>query len=230
MIDRAWSGCRWSEWLSLKWVAVCCKGTSRSSLGPRAISTFSALKEDHPRHKKQTVRGPFMPMGLFSATGDLMRQPDCLLWPFPMEAFCRFHNTLVLEAAQEMLLGMCQPSTNENFLPSTPATAGAASSLAGRRMRWLIRVRSGSWPHCPTFKEGFPNTATLRDSHPNSSESHTQRRCPVLEWSSRGRQIILSPCVAFTPERWASSILSKGYLIIICFLPRTFFTRLISRI
>lgn len=39
------------------WVAVCCKGTCESSTGPRQISIFSPLKEDHPRHKSRPWKG-----------------------------------------------------------------------------------------------------------------------------------------------------------------------------
>lgn len=53
---------------------------------------------------------------------------------FQLKPSVAFYNTVVLEAAQEMLLGMCQASTNENFLPATPARAelGASSGEPGR--------------------------------------------------------------------------------------------------
>lgn len=77
-----------------------------------------------------------------------------------------------------MLLGMCQASTNEKFLPATPATGDWESSAEAGRMTDTVAYQGHEWqlaPLCPTCKEGSPNIAAVPDSLSNSSDSkHTK--------------------------------------------------------
>lgn len=88
-------------------------------------------------------------MGFFSDTGDLeMMGQIAFSDRFPIRPSAAF-------TTQEMLLGMCQASTNENFLPPQRRE----SSVERGRMTDAVAYQGREWqlaPLQPAFKEGSP--------------------------------------------------------------------------
>jgi len=116
---------------------------------------------------------------------------------FQLKPSVAFYNTVVLEAAQEMLLGMCQASTNENFLPATPSYGGARSK---QRRAWqddgcsgLSRSGVAAGPIVPHSKKDSPTLQHSRILTQIPQIPHTQRRCPSA------RAIILGKADYFKP-------------------------------
>lgn len=86
-------------------------------------------------------------------------------------------------------------------VPPCHPRAGESGEEPGRwRMRWLIKVVSGSWPHCVPHSQRDPLTGQqprILSQIPQIPD--TQRRCPGAgARSPRKAGLFLSPCVVFT--------------------------------
>lgn len=195
------------------WVAVCCKGTCESSTGPRQISIFSPLKEDHPRHKSRPWKG--------------LHSNGTFQWHWRPRVVARLSSVTISNWSLLLLLqhtrfrGCLGNAIRDvsgfnkwEFPPRHPSEGG--SSVEPGRMTDAVAYQGQEWQLAPLshIQRRIPQHCNTPGFSPKFLRFHTHKgSATVLERSSRGRQIILSPCVAFTTERWASSILNKEYLI-----------------
>lgn len=126
-----------------------------------------------------------------------------------------------------MLLGMCQASTNENFLPATSATREQCRVWQDDGCPGLSRSWVAAGPIVACFQRRPPQHCCRPGFLRTFLTFQTQRRYPDVPWG-KGR-LFLSSCVAFTTDRWASFVLNRGYLITFCFLLLTLFTHLMNQ-
>lgn len=225
MIASAWSGCYsyWSEWL-----CAVTELTSQSGFGLTEISVFSALKET----TKGFTKG-FHSEGIFQ-------------WCERPRVIARFSSVTIF---QPQLLLLVQSTCFRGCLgnairnvsgfnkwevpprhPSDWRLARAVQRLAEWRIQWLIKVMSGSWPHCVPHAKKDP--LTLQQSRILSQIPqipNTQRRGPSAGPTiPREGRLFLSSSVALTTDRQMGLLYPKCRLFNnICFLSFTFFTHLI---
>lgn len=129
-----------------------------------------------------------------------------------------------------MLLGMCQASTNEDFLPATSATREQRRAWQNDGCSGLSRSWVAAGPIVACFQRRLPQHCYSPGLLPTFLTFQTQRRYPpavVMSPGGKGR-LFLSSCVAFSTDRWASFVLNRGYLITFCFLLLTLFTHLMN--
>lgn len=125
-----------------------------------------------------------------------------------------------------MLLGMCQASTNENFLPATSATREQCRAWQDDGCSGLSRSWVAAGPIVACFQRRLPQHCCRPGFLRTFLTFQTQRRYPDSPGAKA--DYFLSSCVAFTTDRWASFVLNRGYLITFCFLLLTLFTHLMN--
>lgn len=210
-LSRAENDMEGTEWLSPKWVSVCCKGTSESSAGPREISIFSPLKEDHCRHKSRLGKG--------------LHSNGTFQWHWRPHVVAKLSSVTIsnwslLSFLQHTRFRGCLGNAIRDvsgcnkweFPPRRPSEGG--SSVEPGRMTDAVAHQGQEWQLAPLshIQRRIPRHCNSPGFSPKFLRFHTHKGSAlVLEWSSWGRQIILSPCAAFTTERWTSSILNKEY-------------------
>lgn len=157
MIAKAWSGCHWTEWL--------CAG--KELLGVALASGKSPYwhcRKDIADTRADRERAS-PPMGLFSDTGDPVWWPDCPAESSAAFTTCEF---------QRLLRKCYQGCVRLQWVRTSSPLPQRHESLGPGSMTGAVAYQAHEWrlaPLCPTVTESSPNTATVQDSLPDSSDS-----------------------------------------------------------